>query len=657
MTYANENANRANHRSHLKVASIARYLAGELPSSERMAVERHLLSCADCQARLDEQRAVRQLVTASVIAQPVPDSIRSSLLTRLLEAESQETSSNLGGCDGTSPLARATRSSLDGSLPWTPSARARPTGRIATLAAVAAVITLLVASVALFSNLGASRHHAVTHRGGTPSATLAATPMTSVTLDKSQVTIAQLQMLSATDGWAVGTENVTTSMSNEEVAVILHYTQNHWQAVQAIPRASLVALSMDSPSDGWAIGTDYSNCQPGTTNPHSKQSTSPCLLIPFMLHYSGGVWVKVDGAPDTELDTVAMFSPDDGWAAGSDALLHYDGKTWSPVSALTSTGEPLGATSIAVISPGEAWAVGAFYAVALHLTGGTWQPVQVGQHPSLSAVSVVSTSEGWAVGEGANRNAIFAHLHGGVWTFQQPPNLEGLNDVSMTSASDGWAVGGATTSLLLHYTGGNWVQVKSPTPDSLTTVRMLSASDGWAAGAGGILLCYQGGEWTPQTWDATVVSSPLPSVVLPKASPTATATLDPNFQGVTVSGEISAQLHPVQTTCTYNPQSPGYGVTLNAVFDGSAYTLNMSTSEYHGAATFTGNWYIGLYQTQPGGIQLVWQLPASAGSRAVTVNADSRSGTVDATLSRQGGGSVHVAGPWTADGACDTSLG
>ena len=659
MTHANENANRADHRSHLKVATAVQYLAGELPSGERLAVERHLLSCADCQARLDEQRAVRQLVTASVIAQPVPANVRSSLLARLLEAESRETSSNLGGRDGTSPLARAMRSSLDGSLTWTSSARTRPAGRIATWAAVAAVIGVLVASVALFSNLGASRHHAVTHRGSTPSATLAATPMTSVTLDKSQVNIEQLQMLSETDGWAVGTENVTTSMSNEEVAVILHYTQNHWQAVQAIPRASLIALSMDSPADGWAIGTDYSNCQPGTTNPHGKQSTTPCLLIPFMLHYSGGVWVKVDGAPDTELDTVAMFSPDDGWAAGSDALLHYDGKTWSPVSALTSTGEPLGATSIATVSSGEAWAVGAFYAVALHLTGGIWQPVQVGQHPSLSAVSVVSASEGWAVGEGANRNAIFAHLHGGVWTFQQPPDLEGLSDVSMISASDGWAVGGTTTSLLLHYTGGNWVQVKSPTEESLTTVRMLSASDGWAAGAGGVLLRYQGRQWSPQTWDATVVGPPLASVALPKASPTATATLDPNFKGVTVSGEVSAQLQPVQTTCTYNAQYQpySYGVTLNAVFDGSAYTLIIGTSEYQGATTYTGNWTMGLYQTQPGGIQLVWQLPASAGTGTITVNADGRSGSVDTMLSRQGGGSVHVAGTWAADGACDASLG
>jgi hypothetical protein len=56
--------------------------------------------------------------------------------------------------------------------------------------------------------------------------------------------------------------------------------------------------------------------------------------------------------------------------------------------------EPLGATSIATVSSGEAWAVGAFYAVSLHLTGGIWQPLQVGQHPSLSAVSVVSASEG-----------------------------------------------------------------------------------------------------------------------------------------------------------------------------------------------------------------------------------------------------------------------
>jgi hypothetical protein len=653
MTTANENANRAGRRSHLGVATVARYLAGELPNDERAAAERHLLSCDECQARLDEQHAVRQLVTATVLARPVPASVRSSLLARLVEAESRETSSSRSGRDGTSRLAHGTRSSPGDSLSRMPSARARPTGRIATLAAVAAVIALLVASVALFSNLGASRHPAAT-----PAATTAATP---VTLDKSSVTIEQLQMLSATDGWAVGTEDVTTS-PDPWVAVILHFTRNHWQAVQAIPRASLVALSMDSPSDGWAIGTDYSSLQPGTTNADGKQTTPSCCLNTLMLHYSGGVWAKVNGAPDSELAAISMFSPHDGWAAGPDALLHYDGTTWSPIGALTSTGEPLGATSIAAVSSGEAWAVGGYTSVALHLKGGTWQPVQVGPHLSLSAVSVVSASEGWAVGQGAGSKAgvaTFAHLHNGAWTFQQLQNLEGLSDVSMISTSDGWAVGGASTSLLLHYAGGAWTQVESPTQEPLTTVRMVSASDGWAAGDGGVLLRYQGRGWSPQTWDATVVGPPLASVALPKASPTATATLDPNFQGVTVSGEVSAQLQPVQTMCQHNAQQqPGdYGVTLTAVFDGSAYTLIMGISEYHGAATYTGNLIISLTQTQPGGIQLEWNLTASAGSGTITVNADGRSGSVDASLPRQGGGSVHVAGPWTADGTCDASLG
>jgi hypothetical protein len=54
------------------------------------------------------------------------------------------------------------------------------------------------------------------------------------------------------------------------------------------------------------------------------------------------------------------------------------------------------------------------------------------------------------------------------------------------------------------------------------------------------------------------------------------------YIGITVSGEVSAQLRPVQTTCQYNAQQePGdYGVTLNTVFDGSAYTLNMGTTDY-----------------------------------------------------------------------------
>ncbi|HEX6819625.1 MAG TPA: YCF48-related protein [Ktedonobacterales bacterium] len=356
-----------------------------------------------------------------------------------------------------------------------------------------------------------------------------------------------------------------------------------------------------------------------------------------------------------------MLAPNDGWAAGPNTLWHYDGARWSPVPTYTSAGDPFGATSIAAASPTEAWAVGSYLSVALHFTGGAWHAVQAGSHPSVSALSLVSASEGWAVGEGGGSKvgvATLAHLHNGSWTFQQFQQLEGLSDVSMVSASEGWAVGGTTSGLLLHDSGGHWTQVASPTQKPLSSVRMVSASDGWATGAGGALLRYRNGAWTPQTWDVALSDQGIPATAQATAVPSPSPTLDPTFRGVTVSGEVSAQLRPTQTTCQYNQsQANSYGATLRALYSDTSYSLSMTTIRFHGPGTYTGNWSLMLGSWLPDGTQMTWQLPSSSSSGVVTVNADGRSGSVDATLARQGGGSVHVAGPWASDGACDASLG
>src|SRR5439155_15691994 len=45
--------------SHVDEGTLHAYLDGELPSSERVALEAHLAQCATCRAGLEEERALR----------------------------------------------------------------------------------------------------------------------------------------------------------------------------------------------------------------------------------------------------------------------------------------------------------------------------------------------------------------------------------------------------------------------------------------------------------------------------------------------------------------------------------------------------------------------------------------------------------------------
>jgi hypothetical protein len=92
----------------------------------------------------------------------------------------------------------------------------------------------------------------------------------------------------------------------------------------------------------------------------------------LILHYDGRTWLQVPSpSPATfnELTGVRAISANDAWAVGNvtdgtsfkTLTLHWDGTSWTQVAS-PSPG-PVGLTqltSVAAISPTEAWAVGSF---------------------------------------------------------------------------------------------------------------------------------------------------------------------------------------------------------------------------------------------------------------------------------------------------------
>ncbi|HEX6819626.1 MAG TPA: hypothetical protein VF120_14715 [Ktedonobacterales bacterium] len=228
---------------HLDEGALALYLAGKDAPEERNATEHHLATCAQCSARLAEQRAVRQLVAATQIARPVPARVRAALLERLAETDTPASHVTSNAWQERAEWRDSRTALVERDHPIRSSSRRfthvpqRRDGRVAAIAAVAAVLAVIVASAAIFARFAPARH---------PLATPTSTP---VSIVPSQVGIERIQMLSPTSGWAVGTQDTITSPN--ATAVILRYSNGHWQAVQAIPHAALLALSMDGPDDGW----------------------------------------------------------------------------------------------------------------------------------------------------------------------------------------------------------------------------------------------------------------------------------------------------------------------------------------------------------------------------------------------------------------------
>jgi len=137
-----------------------------------------------------------------------------------------------------------------------------------------------------------------------------------------------IDMLSSTDGWAVGCATPPTCAT----PVIVRWNGLAWSQVTAPTGISgLYDVFMLSPTDGWAVG-----------NATSTQAT--------IIHWDGIQWRWVPGpavADDGFLHSVHMVSPTDGWAVGwygtasfpdgsatRSLIVHWDGLTWNVVATM-----------------------------------------------------------------------------------------------------------------------------------------------------------------------------------------------------------------------------------------------------------------------------------------------------------------------------------
>jgi hypothetical protein len=233
--------------------------------------------------------------------------------------------------------------------------------------------------------------------------------------------------------------------------------------------STLSSIAMASPQEGWAVGG-------GMT-----------------LHYQDGRWQNVSSYSPSVVTTDpsgqawALYLSCVRWSGAECWLwfLRFTGNGWQAAGGEYGYGLP---TSLAMVSPEEGWAVssgGGIY----HYTGGAGVQVSGTFAYGLNSVAALPSGEAWAVGQ----YGTILHHDGRNWHNESGPTSNQLNSLSMVSSSDGWAVGDA--GVILHYDGTDWRVVDSPTASRLRTVSMVNAWDGWAAGDNGTLVHYSGGRW------------------------------------------------------------------------------------------------------------------------------------------------------------------
>jgi Putative zinc-finger len=482
------------------------YSAGQLSASERLEIEAHLTSCARCRAevRIWHTLAERRQQTTKVSLPETNDTIFSSIIDRLYPSISEGNESKpiddtqltydfaLNPNDAVPPPPKVQRQHQ---LRWT-----------ILIASTVAVVILASVFLLVFRNIyEEARQPLPANIGG----------------------LSKVVMVSATEGWAIDQSKrpgdcSTNSTTPTPGTAILHYQHGYWSEVHTPYSdkgcSSLEDIVMVSANEGWAMGTITK------TDTVTWEQT-------FVMHYIHGTWqdANVDYLVDGGAKFLA-FNSKDIWLIGDVSplhgeaynyafdgdmlVLHYNGSSWtriadpmlehvfatttwgsssSDINVAGFNGNPCGIEPPAAPCPSKD--------VLLHYDGHIWSEMQ-GPDMKITNVSFSTPNDGWATGcRGQRPNTTctyVAHFHNGKWDAPMQVNGQenyGISSILMLSPTEGWAVG----RQILHYSNSSWTTAWAAQPTwveatemaqsneyllvlSLSSISMTSPTEGWAVG-------------------------------------------------------------------------------------------------------------------------------------------------------------------------------
>lgn len=249
--------------------------------------------------------------------------------------------------------------------------------------------------------------------------------------------------------------------------------------------------------------TPFSSNQTGTTTPdQTKYATSDQFSKP--VGTCDPARIKANLPSQILLFDLAMVSPDEGWAVGSQlgpygdpanpVILHYKDCSWTSVAA-NYPGMTL--VSVSMGSATDGWAVGGSSAgrqLALHYTNGAWQETSLPGENTFDGTNQMarmrSAGDGWIVirhaknSQGQLRDGLL-RLANGQWSTVTAP-FAAINDILPVTQDEAWIAGyvsdGQQHPVLYHYQAGSWTSVALPSGVAIDRLRMVSPNDIWGSG-------------------------------------------------------------------------------------------------------------------------------------------------------------------------------
>lgn len=353
-----------------------------------------------------------------------------------------------------------------------------------------------------------------------------------------------------------------------------------WQSVNSPVAVWLNSVAMLSPNDGWAVGDGGA-----------------------IVRWNGTSWASVASPLTTNLLAVYMLSVTDGWAVGDGGkIIRWNGTSWQNFTSPTA----LSLRGLHMLSATDGWIVGGDTpsSVILRWNGASWTTVaSPAPWPAiLIDVTMVSPTDGWAVG---NYGTIL-RWNGSAWHTVPSPTGLYIISIDMVSATDGWAVGGLyPNGQILHWNGSSWQIYTAPASNELASVSMVNAADGWAVSRwGSELLHWNGVNWTKSSSPRTVGAVDMLSSLDGWAVGYGILHYAP-FNGLTAH-VIAANGQPASNASVVvfqtNGNYAGNGTTNSS---GDAW-ISVSPGTYHVSASSASD-HFGLYQlnvTSPASITL-----------------------------------------------------
>ena len=282
-----------------------------------------------------------------------------------------------------------------------------------------------------------------------------------------------LEMLSANEGWAVGTNGKT-----------MRWRGMSWEEVTTPVTVTLLGVDFLSSNSGWAVGD-----------------------LGTIIRWNGVQWVSVPSPTQIPLTSVSMVNENFGWAVGAPTnnnldpggiLLRWNGQQWENSNLDLASGR-IRPYDIKMISATDGYFVGSVNATTPFFSrwdGSTSKWSGVGSLRSeailfqpLKSVDAMGSDNVWTVGE----DGVWGYWDGVKWT--PSTGFGGLDygDVSISPEGDVWVVGIFQAGAFYKWNGSDleWAGITADqSPRAPMALDMVSNRDGWAVGVNGAVYRY-----------------------------------------------------------------------------------------------------------------------------------------------------------------------